>query len=284
VEGGGVAPAGASPPEPPQPSVVEIGGVRISCWEQGAGFPLLLLHETAASAEVWRQLADALEGRMRTIAFDRRGWGGSEAPPAYARTTIEEQARDATELLARLDASGALVCGAGLGAVVALELLLRNPALVRGAVLVEPPLLAFVPEATEGLSADRIAIEEALRAGGPAAALDLYLAGGLPSLGPGAERIPESASAPARGTPLTLFAELAAVPDWPIPSAAPAASDAPVLVAVGPDTPPHLRRAAEALAGHLDGARVLELGGAGLPHVGGAVDLAAALGELAPRT
>ena len=59
--------------------------MSLSFWEHGSGAPTLCLHETAASGEIWRPLARALGDRARTIAPDRRGWGGSQAPePAHA--------------------------------------------------------------------------------------------------------------------------------------------------------------------------------------------------------
>jgi pimeloyl-ACP methyl ester carboxylesterase len=261
-------------------TTVEVAGVELRCRDRGAGPAVLMVHETAAGAEVWRGLADALGREARVVAFDRRGWGGSAAPEVYARTTIEEQAGDAAGVLDGLGISEALVCGAGIGAVVALELLLRQPALVTAAALIEPPLLAFLPEATEGLSADRLAIEEAFRDGGPRAALDLYLDGGLPFLGPGADRIPEPLAAAARRRPLSLFAELAAVPAWPIRPPALAAVSAPSRIVVGASTPPHLLAAAGELAARLGGSERVRLDGGGLPHLDSAAELAAQLRPL----
>jgi pimeloyl-ACP methyl ester carboxylesterase len=251
-----------------------VHGTELSCWEQGEGSAVFCLHETATCAEIWAPLAEQLGDEARVIAFDRRGWGDSGAPEQYSATTVEEQAEDAAALLAQLDAGPALACGAGLGAVVALDLLLRRGDLVRAAVLVEPPLLAFVPEATEGLSADRTSIAEAVADGGPAAALDLYLAGGLPFAGPGAGRIPEPVAGSAREHPLTLFAELAAVPGWTLRSAEMLALEAPSRIVVGAKTPPQLRAAAEQLDAHLGGSQIVLLEGDGLPHVGAAADLA----------
>ncbi len=238
------------------------------------------MHETAATSEVWRPLAEALSPGVRTIAYDRRGWGGSGAPEPYLRTTIEEQAADAAGLLEKLEVETAIVCGAGLGAVAALELLLRRPDLVKAAALVEPPLLAFLPEATEGLSSDRDAIEAAVREGGAEAALDLYLRGGTPFLGPGAGRIPEIATAAARQRPLSLFAELPAVAGWTIRSADLLRTEAPSRIVVGAATPPLLRRTCEELSARLGGSDLLRLGGEGLPHVGAAPELAARLRAL----
>jgi pimeloyl-ACP methyl ester carboxylesterase len=261
-------------------SRVEVAGIEIRCWSRGSGPAALLIHETAASAEIWRPLATALGEDVRVIAFDRRGWGGSGAPEVYVRTTIEEQAQDAAGVLERLGVDSALLCGAGVGAVIALDLLLGRPEMVRAAALIEPPLLAFVPDATEGLSADRQSIEEAFREGGPSAALDLYRRGGLPFLGPGAQRIPADASEAAGERPLSLFAELATVPAWSIRNADLVEVTKPSTIVVAASTPAPLRSAAEELATRLGQSELTRLGGDGLPHVSAAPELAALLRRL----
>ncbi len=254
--------------------------MELSWRERGAGPALLLLHEAAASAAIWQPLIEAIGPATRTIALDRRGWGDSGAPQEYVATTVEEQAADAGALLRELDAEPALVCGSGLGAVVALELLLRHRDHVRAAILVEPPLLAFLPEATPGIAADRRAIADAVSGAGPEAAVDLYLAGELGHLGSGAERIPERIGARAAARPFSLFAELGAVPAWSLRSGEMLATEAPSRIVVGGSTPPLLHAAAEQLALRLGGAELVDLGGAGLPHVGAAAGLARLVAEL----
>jgi pimeloyl-ACP methyl ester carboxylesterase len=164
--------------------------------------------------------------------------------------------------------------------VVALELLLRHRELVRAAVLIEPPLLAFLPEATEGIGADRQAISDAVAEGGVEAALGLYLSGGLSHLGAGAERLPEAIAATARERPFSLFAEIGAVPAWSLRGAEMQALDAPSRVVVGGATPSLLRAAAERLAGRLGSTELVDVGGEGLPHVGAAPPLAGVLGDV----
>jgi pimeloyl-ACP methyl ester carboxylesterase len=136
--------------------------VELHRWGTGRGGTVLCIHETAASSEAWRPLAAALGERARTIAYDRRGWGRSGAPEPYGRTTVQEQAEDGARVLAELEAPPAVLCGSGLGAVAALDLMLRRPDLAHAAVLIEPPLLAFVDEATEVLSGDGQALREAV--------------------------------------------------------------------------------------------------------------------------
>jgi pimeloyl-ACP methyl ester carboxylesterase len=150
-------------------------GVELTYEERGAGEPVLLVHGIADRAEGWRDVAEAVSGHARVITYDRRGYGESGAPEPYERTTAEEQAEDAAALLAGLEAGPAVVCGRDLGALVALDLVRRHPARVRAVALVDPALYQLVGDATEALSGERLALEQALRDGGPAAAVASWL-------------------------------------------------------------------------------------------------------------
>jgi pimeloyl-ACP methyl ester carboxylesterase len=217
---------------------------------------------------------------VRAIAPDRRGWGASEAPLQYTATSIEEQAADAAALLVELELTEAIACGAGLGAVVALELLMRHADLARAAVLIEPPLLAFLPQATEGIAADRERIGKAVAGGGAEAAVELYLSGGLAHLGAGAERIPDAVAVAARERPFSLFAELGAVSAWSLRTAEMLTLESPSRIVVGASTPPLLRAASEQLAPRLGAGDLVDVAGGGLPHVGSAPRLADVVREL----
>src|SRR5688500_13379567 len=98
---------------------VEGAGVPLAYAERGAGPPVLLVHGLASDAEAQAPVAEALAADARVVAYDRRGYGGSGAPEAYAGTTVEEQAEDAAALLRALDAAPAVVAGDGFGALIA---------------------------------------------------------------------------------------------------------------------------------------------------------------------
>jgi pimeloyl-ACP methyl ester carboxylesterase len=234
---------------------------------------LFCLHETGTGASVWAGLEQALADRADVAAPERLGWR-DDTPEDYRATTINEQAEDAAKALIALG-EPAVLCGAGLGAVVALDLLTGHPDLVAGAVLVEPPLLAFSHSATEGLSRDRVALEQALRQGGPEAGVALYFSGELEALGPGAGRLPPELTAGARERPASLFAELGAVPGWSMPLPALRANQRPVSIVVSAGTPPLVRQAAAALAERLGAAELRELPGAGPAHVDAPAELVA---------
>src|SRR3954468_15040608 len=197
-------------------ATLEARGVEIAWSERGEGTPVLLVHETGTSSEVWTGVIGAVAEGGRAISYDRRGWGGSTAPEDYRRTTVEEQSEDAGALIESIGISGAILCGAGLGAVIVLDLLVRRPELTAGIVLIEPPLLQLLPAATESLSADRRALE-AVAGEGRTAIVELYLSGRLGALAAGVARLPEDVARPARERPASLVAELGAVPAWPTP-------------------------------------------------------------------
>jgi pimeloyl-ACP methyl ester carboxylesterase len=244
---------------------LEARGVELSWSERGNGAPVLLVHETAAGSAAWDGVTLALEGSARAIRYDRRGWGASTAPQGYARTTIEEQSEDAAGLLESMDPGPAVICGAGIGAIIALDLMLRHPALAAGAVLVEPPFLAPLPQATELLSRDRLELEETVPERGAAGAVDLYLSGGLAALGAGAERMPEAMEAEARERPSVLFAEIGAPAAWSMPFGRLAEAELPSLILTCPSTPPLLADAARGLQELLAGSELREVGGATAP-------------------
>jgi len=225
---------------------VEGAGVALAYAERGAGAAVLLVHGLAADAQALAPLAEAVAAHgARAIAYDRRGYGASGAPEPYEGTTVEEQAEDAAALLRGLDAVPAVVCGDGFGALVALDLLKRHRGLVRGAVLAEPPLLMFVPEATELLAAQHGEMAEAVRAHGPEAGVDVWLADGVQG----------EARRRARAAHRAFFADFAGLATWPVSRRELRALDAPVVVVTGPATAPHLLAAADAVTELLPRAR-----------------------------
>jgi pimeloyl-ACP methyl ester carboxylesterase len=260
---------------------LEARGVEIAWSERGDGGPVVLIHETAATGGIWDPLRSSLPAGVRAITYDRRGWGDSSAPQDYRRTTVEEQSEDGAALMEAVASGPSVVCGAGLGAVIALDLLLRRPDLISGALLIEPPLLQLLPIATEALSDDRRRLEGV--AGSTAELIELYLSGGLPALGPGMGRLPEPMAAEARRHPVSVLAELGVAASWRMPLPRLASAERQSVIVTSESTPPLLRDAAAALAGRLAGASPREVGSAGeLPHLGSAQEIGALVAGLNP--
>jgi pimeloyl-ACP methyl ester carboxylesterase len=133
-----------------------------------------------------------------------------------------------------------VAAGRDVGALVALDLAWRYPGLVRGVVAVDPAVLQLSPGATEVLAVERVALEEALRAGGTALAVARF--GG------------EATDARA------IFADWAAQAGWPLLRHELREFGVPCAVVLGPETRPHLREAGVALAGLMPRAVVREDG------------------------
>jgi pimeloyl-ACP methyl ester carboxylesterase len=222
-------------------SIVEGAGVALNVVERGAGAPVLLIHGLASDAEAMAPVAQALADDARAIAYDRRGYGSSGAPEPYRGTTVEEQAQDAAALLGALDAGPAVICGDGFGALVALDLAKRHRPLVRAAVLSNPPLFMFVPEATERLAAQHVELEAAVREGGPEAGVEAWLGGQH-------RTHPPAALERARAAHRAFFADYAGLASWPVTRRELRALDVPAVVLTGRSSPPHIVAAADALA------------------------------------
>lgn len=261
---------------------LEARGVELAWSARGEGAPVLLLHETAASSSVWKPVSEAVAEEAWAISYDRRGWGASGTPDEYRRTTVEEQSEDAARLIESIEGGPAVACGAGVGAVVALDLALRRPELVAGLLLIEPPLLQLLPEATEALSEDRNRLETAAAAG--ESPIELYLSGGLPALGAGVSRLPEGTLALARERTASVVAELGLASSWRLPLPRLAETETPSAVVTAPSTPPLLRDAAAALAGRLPRSTTVEVNaGPHPPHLGAPAEVAAIATDLARR-
>ena len=115
---------------------VDIDGVKLAYEERGSGDPVLLIHGTGGS--VWEPLpAQLAAAGYRAVYYDRRGFGGSKHEPIK---DPPRHTRDAAGLIEALDATPALVVGHSMGGMLALDLAIRRPEVVRGLVVVEPPL------------------------------------------------------------------------------------------------------------------------------------------------
>jgi pimeloyl-ACP methyl ester carboxylesterase len=220
---------------------IEGAGVALHYTERGSGQPLLVIHAMGSDAQAWSSSCATLaDAGFRTIAYDRRGYGSSGAPSPYVATTVQEQSEDAAALLGRLDAVPAVVVGAGFGALVALELLVRRPGLASAAVLADLPLFAFVPAATEALAEERVLLEDALREGGRETAVRAWLGAGAD-----VSRV----TSWQRG----FFADYAGQASWSPSRRELRGVEVPVAVVTGPGSASHVVAAADAAAALLPG-------------------------------
>jgi len=231
-------------------AIVEGAGVALACSARGEGTPVLLVHGMADRAAGWDAVAGTLAGEARAIVYDRRGYGQSGAPEPYERTTVEEQAEDAVALLRALDAAPAVLCGRDFGALVCLDVCKRHAALASAAAVLDAPVLQFSATAAEVLAAERVALEQALRDGGPERAVDAW----LDVRGEPAE---SERRARARADHVAFFADYGGLASWPVTRGELRALAMPLAVLTSPDAPDPVHEAADAVADLAPAARRL---------------------------
>jgi len=233
---------------------------------------VLAIHGTGTSSRFFGAAGDGIAAFGRVTAPDRPGWGLTPAPEDYRRTSIAEQATTVSALLAAGSESGTVIVGEGFGGVVGLEIALSRPGEVAAVVMVDPPVLGLLTDATPGVSSDTELVREAVERGGPAAAYELFLEGALTTLGAGAERLGELAD---RGpeAPRSFLVELPAVPAWSLEPDRFRRLTARTVIASTVDSPSILRRAADSLVDRIPEAMRRDLPTTGPEAAVGALSL-----------
>jgi pimeloyl-ACP methyl ester carboxylesterase len=238
---------------------VQMDGVGIDYDERGAGPTVLLVHGTAA--RLWGSVGDELGDAARTVAYDRRSFGASVHPPV---TDLTRHRDDAAALLAALGAGPAVVVGWSVGGVVALDLALTHPELVRALVLVEPPLHAKRRPTLRMVRA--IASAQVLgRLGRPEAGARAFLRWALARRGGGDDfdRVPPEWRAAMLANAAAIVAEVRAGTGEHLDRARLAGLRVPVTVLVGSESDPVFGACARRLAAVVPGAELREVPGSG---------------------
>lgn len=118
----------------PEHVVSPINGRMLGFRDAGGGDPVVLLHAFPFDSRFWEPTFDRLSERMRLIAPDLPGFGGSE--PISASTSPLDRMGDAVAvLLEQLRVPRATVVGVSMGGYVALAMARRYPKVVRSLVL-----------------------------------------------------------------------------------------------------------------------------------------------------
>lgn len=112
-----------------------VNGVELSYRDEGRGEPLVLLHAFPLSSAMWEDQIDALATRLRVIAPDLRGFGGSARGQGMA--SLDQAADDLAALLDHLGLAQATLAGLSMGGYIALAFVRRHPARVARLVLAD---------------------------------------------------------------------------------------------------------------------------------------------------
>lgn len=237
-------------------SMVDVDGARLYCKEAGHGLPVLLIAGGTADADCWMDAFERLAAHTRAIAYDRRGHSRSSQPPI---ASLARHADDARSLLGQLNAAPATVVGWSIGGVIALDLAIKSPRLVRNLVLIEPPFHAR-KEFDLGFLATfaRVMLLRRLKGDRAAAeAFKRFADGGSWDL------LPESARDSMLGNARALMADLDAGTGEYLSERDVQGVTCPVLLLYGSEGPSILRRPIKRLARLLPNAEARQVRGAG---------------------
>jgi len=157
-------------------STISTNGTEIYCEVRGSGPAVLFISGATGDAGHFERVADALSNEFRIITYDRRGNSRSPKPAGWTATSIQEQADDAAGLLDALGLAPVGLFGTSAGGSIAVEILLRRPELVTGAIIHEPLILnPLGDQAAEVLKQIQTTVEPAIASGGPRAGVEAFL-------------------------------------------------------------------------------------------------------------
>lgn len=100
----------------------------------GQGDPIVFIHGLGSSARDWEYQVPFFASRYRVVVFDVRGHGRSDKPPGPYSVPLFAQ--DTAALIRALEVAPAHIVGISMGGMIALQLAVDEPALVRSLVVV----------------------------------------------------------------------------------------------------------------------------------------------------
>lgn len=111
---------------------VSVGTTKLRCWVRGDGEPVVLVNGAGADASMWAlQVPALLRAGFRVITFDYRELGPGDPP-----YTLDDLVVDTGGLVEHLALGASHLIGFSLGALVAQEVALARPELVRSLALI----------------------------------------------------------------------------------------------------------------------------------------------------
>src|SRR5829696_1565303 len=224
--------------------------------------PLVLVHgDVGDGFESWGAACELIGKRRQTVTIDRPGFG--EDLPEGAHFSIADEARALLGAAFDIGITSCHLVGHSYGALVALEMAVTRPDVMRSLHLIEPPLFDLFPEEPLVREMDRRGrwiVEHHSEIGDEAATEAFFsMIGGEHMV----ERL--------RGTPdwarlctyAARFARGEPASSYPSSSLARLASTLPIGLYTGGRSHPALRLIAAELANRIDGARLVDVADAG---------------------
>jgi 3-oxoadipate enol-lactonase len=132
---------------------IEVNGVSLRYAVEGAGKPIVLIHEMGGMMESWGLVAPILAAKRRVVRYDTRGAGFSEK--IRGSLSIDTMTDD---LIAMLDGLGIkekiALAGTAVGGAIALHTACRCPERIAAVIVTSPA--TFMPQETRAATLARV--------------------------------------------------------------------------------------------------------------------------------
>ena len=136
----------------PPIQTVPANGAELSYIDLGQGDPVVFVHGSLNDLRSWGAQLEPFAQHYRTVAYSRRfHWPAANVADG-AEYAAAQHVTDLTALLEEIDLGPVHLVGTSYGALVALGLAAKQPAMVRSLVLGEPPILTWLTEQQDGLA------------------------------------------------------------------------------------------------------------------------------------
>ena len=113
---------------------VEIPDMRFYYEEAGQGIPIILAHGGWSDISAFEPQVGPISERYRLIRYDRRGCGRSE--PKDVPQAADLWVEDHRHLMEVISLESAIVGGVSFGGMITIELLVKHPQILKGAIIV----------------------------------------------------------------------------------------------------------------------------------------------------
>lgn len=114
--------------------IQSVNGIDLHYEIAGQGDPIVFLHGLGSSTRDWQSQVECFSQNYQVVTVDLRGHGQSSKPTG--EYSVQQFASDVAQLLEQTNLSPAHVVGLSLGGMVAFELAVSRPGLVRSLVVV----------------------------------------------------------------------------------------------------------------------------------------------------
>jgi pimeloyl-ACP methyl ester carboxylesterase len=147
--------------------LIEVSSIHLYHEVRGSGPSVLFIQGAFGDGGTYEQVAELLVDEFTVVTYDRRSNSRSPRPAGWESTSTEEQSDDAASLIEALNIAPTTVIGNSGGAIIGLDLIIRHPHLLRGALLHDPTMFSVLSSLEDVMEPIQQAVEKGMREEGP---------------------------------------------------------------------------------------------------------------------